>query len=425
MVTPHTLIGAVRATRRTLPLVRVRARARSSGLAPRVFGKGVPLTTATVGSTSITLRHGEQQSKLSFAWLLDHAKENREPDTGQRRVRISQFGTAQSGLRPLEVRTENGTLEIRWPESVEQHGGSRVSRFLIGELLDAAAKARPPEDSRVAWGARLFSQEGHPTVAAAELRCEEGLRDALLRLRDYGVLRLREMPSSSRETRELVERIGEVLPTFYGEMWSTRAEVGQTEGVSDTAYSNAGIRPHTDGTYFRDPPGLQVLNCVQRAARGGETMLVDGLSVARRMADEQPAALAYLSRTPLPWFSYDEGRLPVRLSQREVALRLDAAGELDQLRFNEYDRGNMHPEAHKEFLPHWCKLVAMVNREDLVLRTLLQPGECLVVNNHRVLHGRTSFFDAEGAEREMIGCYLSRDALDSRLRFVGLLEMCG
>jgi len=25
----------------------------------------------------------------------------------------------------------------------------------------------------------------------------------------------------------------------------------------------------------------------------------------------------------------------------------------------------------------------------------------------------------------MIGCYLSRDALDSRLRSTGLLEMCG
>ena len=30
-----------------------------------------------------------------------------------------------------------------------------------------------------------------------------------------------------------------------------------------------------------------------------------------------------------------------------------------------------------------------------------------------------------GAERKMIGCYLSRDALDSRLRSTGLLEMCG
>ena len=47
------------------------------------------------------------------------------------------------------------------------------------------------------------------------------------------------------------------------------------------------------------------------------------------------------------------------------------------------------------------------------------------MNNHRVLHGRTGFVDTEGAERTMIGCYLSRDALDSRLRSVGLLEMCG
>lgn len=248
------MLGTIRVTRRALPLAHVRARARSSSA---LASKMPDTTTATVGSSSITLRHGEQQSKLSFAWLLDHAKENREPDTRQRRVRISQLGAAQSGLRPVEVRTEEGTLEIRWPESVEQHGGSRVSRFSVSELLDAAAEARPQEDSRVAWGARLFSQEGHPTVAAAELRGEEGLRGALLRLRDFGVLRLCEMPSSSRETRELVERIGEVLPTFYGEMWSTRAQAGQTEGVSDTAYSNAGIRPHTDGTYFRDPPGLQ------------------------------------------------------------------------------------------------------------------------------------------------------------------------
>ena len=67
----------------------------------------------------------------------------------------------------------------------------------------------------------------------------------------------------------------------------------------------------------------------------------------------------------------------------------------------------------------------MINREELMLRTLLQPGECLVVNNQRVLHGRTAFTDAPGQQREMIGCYLSRDALDSRLRSVGLLEMCG
>ena len=77
-------------------------------------------------------------------------------------------------------------------------------------------------------------------------------------------------------------------------------------------------------TTVADRTARQVLNCVRQAARGGETLLVDGLSVVRRLAEQRPSTLAYLSCTPLPWFSYDEARLPVRLSQREVAVRLDA-----------------------------------------------------------------------------------------------------
>ena len=168
-----------------------------------------------------------------------------------------------------------------------------------------------------------------------------------------------------------------------------------------------------------------MLNCVRQARRGGETALVDGLSAVRRLAEERPAALAYLSRTPLPWFSYDEGRLPVRLSQVELAVRLDARGELEQLRFNEYDRGDVRPEAYDEFVEHWRELAAVINRPEHVAQLLLQPGDCLIVDNHRVLHGRQQFFDVAGEERELIGCYLSRDALESRLRSVGLLDMRG
>jgi len=34
-------------------------------------------------------------------------------------------------------------------------------------------------------------------------------------------------------------------------------------GVVDTAYTNMELLPHTDCTYYRDPPALQVFNCVQ------------------------------------------------------------------------------------------------------------------------------------------------------------------
>ena len=43
----------------------------------------------------------------------------------------------------------------------------------------------------------------------------------------------------------------------------------------------------------------------------------------------------------------------------------------------------------------------------------LDPGDLYIVDNTRVLHGRTEFF-AEGT-RHLQGCYADRDSLFSRL----------
>jgi alpha-ketoglutarate-dependent taurine dioxygenase len=34
-------------------------------------------------------------------------------------------------------------------------------------------------------------------------------------------------------------------------------------GVVDTAYTNMALLPHTDCTYYSDPPALQIFNCAQ------------------------------------------------------------------------------------------------------------------------------------------------------------------
>ena len=48
---------------------------------------------------------------------------------------------------------------------------------------------------------------------------------------------------------------------------------------------------------------------------------------------------------------------------------------------------------------------------------LLQPGSVLLLNNWRVMHGRTGF---EGA-RSMTGCYVSRTDFMSAARLLDLL----
>ena len=46
----------------------------------------------------------------------------------------------------------------------------------------------------------------------------------------------------------------------------------------------------------------------------------------------------------------------------------------------------------------------------------LKEGDCAVVHNRRVMHGRESFNLKEGEGRSIVGCYTGVDDLESRWR---------
>ena len=56
-----------------------------------------------------------------------------------------------------------------------------------------------------------------------------------------------------------------------------------------------------------------------------------------------------------------------------------------------------------------------VNHVDLVYETRLSPGDLVVFNNRRVLHGRNGFDPATG-ERHLRGSYVDLDAFRDRWR---------
>jgi gamma-butyrobetaine dioxygenase len=52
----------------------------------------------------------------------------------------------------------------------------------------------------------------------------------------------------------------------------------------------------------------------------------------------------------------------------------------------------------------------------LAVRTRLAPGDCLVIDNTRILHARTAFTAAPGGGgRHLQGCYADLDGLASTL----------
>ena len=52
---------------------------------------------------------------------------------------------------------------------------------------------------------------------------------------------------------------------------------------------------------------------------------------------------------------------------------------------------------------------------DFEIKFKLLPGDVMMFDNHRLLHGRTSYDSSEGA-RHLQGCYLEFDSTDGKLR---------
>ncbi|KAI9922626.1 hypothetical protein PsorP6_001138 [Peronosclerospora sorghi] len=207
-------------------------------------------------------------------------------------------------------------------------------------------------------------------------------------------------------TEKFATNIGFVLRTIYGTMWKTNP-TKETEDYNDTAATNVELLPHTDGTYIRDPPGLQIFNCVAQAGDGGESRYVDSFYVAETLRSEDLDAFRVLSTTPLPYFTVDKDAY---LATMETPIRVDYVGNIVQFRHNDYDLSEFYQAHHK--------LLAIMRRPEMEFSTKLQVGEMIVVDNQRVMHGRYAF---QSGERALIGCYIGQTEYESRLRVLNII----
>ena len=131
---------------------------------------------------------------------------------------------------------------------------------------------------------------------------------------------------------------------------------------------------HTDSQDYQGaPPALQVMLCRRAAERGGETRLLDGAALLARLARENPRLHEQLLRAPrLHRFYFGDVESPT------VALK----------------RGHM-VWTHSPLPPTdpVGEALALELAREPVIKLAVRDGETLVVDNHRMLHGREAFDD--------------------------------
>ncbi len=339
-------------------------------------------------------------------WLRDNAADpgTRDPGNGQRLIAP---GAIPSDLRIASAAISNGTLMVDFAPEM---------RTIAFELSWLARNAydRSGVDGRgwtdpviTTWRGSLLGEVPAADLEALERRGGE-LRDWLGHVRRYGVARVVNGPAVPGALFRIVDLFGHVRETNYGRHFDVRNQVNPV----NLAYTGRALQAHTDNPY-RDPvPTVQVLYCLESSQGGGDSMVIDGFAAVRRLREENQDHFDVLA-DHCARFAFD-GEDGVCLAARRPLIELAPDGELLCVRFNNRSLAAVR-DVPFENMALWYAayrhLGDIIDDPTMAVSFRLEPGECFVVDNTRVLHGRTAWTGV--GSRWLQGCYADMDGLRS------------
>jgi gamma-butyrobetaine dioxygenase len=226
----------------------------------------------------------------------------------------------------------------------------------------------------------------------------------------HGLVIIRNLATDPECILEVARRFGYVRETNFGRLF----EVYSRPGSNDLAYRPVPLGAHTDNPYREPVPGIQLLHCLVNDTRGGWSTLVDSLSVAQALQEEDPEGLQLLATTPVRFRFIDANEELVEhrpIVQRDVSGRMTGvhySPRLDYLPLLDAGTTRRFQRARR-------RLSELFADPRFELRFPLRAGELMMFNNSRVLHGRTAYDPNEG-HRHLQGCYIDLDAPKSLYR---------
>ena len=346
---------------------------------------------------------------LYAPWLRDNAQdpETVHPGNGQRLIDISEL-PADSRFQSVILR-EDGVLDVTF----DPDGHScRYAPDWLRRFAEPPADPFAPRLWRQGFEAPRFHYDA--ITASAEMK-----REWLTAVARDGIALVTGAPTAPETVCAIAELFGFVRHTNYGKLF----DVVSVENPTNMAFSSAGLMVHTDNPY-RDPvPGLQLLHCLENESDGGGSLFVDGFQVAERLRREDPDAFHILTTTWLPFRFRDAD---IDLQARAPLITVDDKGRVVTIRYNNRSiaPADLPASDLPDFYRAYRKFSGLLRNPETEAVLRLTPGDCVVFDNMRILHGRKSF--AKG-RRWLQGCYADKDAIFGCLRLgshdIGSLQL--
>ncbi len=239
---------------------------------------------------------------------------------------------------------------------------------------------------------------------------KEEMYNALVSFYKYGFVIFKDVPTKDNFLINFANAIGSVRRTNFGEFFNVRSK----PNPNDLAYTSLPLAPHTDNPYRNPVPCIQILHCIENNVQGGLSTLVDGFTVTEKLKKDFPKYYKILSEVKVRFQFVDQS---VVLEDWAEMIRVDENGEFKQVRFSprldfvpllDLDRLELYYNGRK-------KISELYNSDKYRIQFKLSPGDLLMMDNYRLLHGRTAYDSNEG-DRFLQGCYIDYDSTDGKLK---------
>jgi gamma-butyrobetaine dioxygenase len=339
---------------------------------------------------------------FNYYWLRDNCPSSFDRETRERTYDVFQ----DIEPLPVDARIDGEALEITW------QGSGHVTRHRL-DWLAPYAKGLPRHDP-AELPRRLWYADHYPKIARFSqpaLLADRALvgrwAEALL---VEGVAIVTDMPDSDAGLTETVRLLGQVRPTFFGDYFDVRVHASPV----NLAYTNKALEMHTDVPAEELAPGVQFLHCRANSVAGGDNLILDGAAVAEDFRRDHPEDFALLAETEIPFYWEHEG-FDVRSHQRVI--ELDRNGEVSGLTISQHlaDVFDLPQRLLDRYYPALRRFGRLLRDPRYLVRYRLRAGECVVFDNHRVVHGRDAY-EAGSGERYLRGTYVDRGELRSTYR---------
>ncbi|KAK0383664.1 hypothetical protein NLU13_9575 [Sarocladium strictum] len=376
---------------------------RISANSSKIYIEEVDSTLKPYGVVSVALR-----DKCSCSKCRDPASSQKTfrtseipPDLKMTNVAADETGlhiTFENDIPRLSEPDGTHTMVYSWSDLQSQRLWTSAKPYIMrtssARLLNRIGN--------IPWDKEVITNKVQSIDYEAYIKGGDAMWDVIVELVRHGIVFLRNVPSDPESIRRITTTIAPIQPTFYGELFDVRAK----PNAENVAYTSEYLGLHQDLLYLANPPKIQILHCLENSCTGGESLFSDAHRIGHLLAHfpESEAVKALLKRRVT--YGYEANGFAYQRSYD--ANLVTKNGIFHKLWWSPpFESHHGHLEVNHHTIQGTHLLETLLNAPESVYERKMEPGECVLFDNRRVLHGRNAFDAQGGGSRWLRGAYIS------------------